>query len=47
MGIPGRKLSKRKHRKRHGFRTRMKTHGGRAILKRRRRSKRRLPSAKH
>jgi large subunit ribosomal protein L34 len=46
MGIPGRKLSSRKHRKRHGFRARMRTRGGRKILKRRRRIGRRLPSAK-
>jgi len=46
MGMPGRKLSSRKHRQRHGFRARMKTRGGRAILKRRRAKKRRLPSAK-
>jgi large subunit ribosomal protein L34 len=44
--MASRKLSSRKHRKRHGFRTRMKTKGGRAILKRRRRIGRRLPSAK-
>ncbi|MBL7141396.1 MAG: 50S ribosomal protein L34 [Planctomycetes bacterium] len=47
MGIPGRKLSSRKHRQRHGFRTRMKTRGGRDIIRRRRRKKRRLPSAAH
>ncbi|HUU10308.1 MAG TPA: 50S ribosomal protein L34 [Phycisphaerae bacterium] len=47
MGMPGRKLSGRKHRQRHGFRTRMKTRGGRDILKRRRRIGRRLPSARH
>ncbi|MBE3070177.1 MAG: 50S ribosomal protein L34 [Acidobacteria bacterium] len=35
-----------KHRKRYGFRIRMKTRGGRAILRRRRRIGRRLPSAK-
>ncbi len=46
MGMPGRKLSSKKHRKRHGFRTRMKTRGGRAIIKRRRQRGRRLPSAK-
>jgi len=45
MGMPGRKLSATKHRKRHGFRVRMKTRGGRKILKRRRRLGRRLPSA--
>jgi large subunit ribosomal protein L34 len=47
MGIAGRKLFSHKHRKRHGFRKRMKTRGGRAILKRRRALGRRLPSAKH
>jgi len=46
MGIGARKLSGKKHRKRHGFRAQMKTKGGRAILKRRRRIGRRLPSAK-
>ncbi|MFO8012530.1 MAG: 50S ribosomal protein L34 [Phycisphaerae bacterium] len=46
MGIPGRKVSSRKHRKRHGFRARMKTRGGRAIIRRRRKKGRRLPSAK-
>jgi large subunit ribosomal protein L34 len=46
MGIPGRKVSNRKHRKRHGFRARMKTRGGRAIIRRRRKKGRRLPSAK-
>ncbi|MEA3366975.1 MAG: 50S ribosomal protein L34 [Planctomycetota bacterium] len=46
MGIPGRKTSSRKHHKRHGFRARMKTRGGRAILRRRRKKGRRLPSAK-
>ncbi len=45
MGIPGRKVSNRKHRKRHGFRARMKTRGGRAIIRRRRKKGRRLPSA--
>jgi ribosomal protein L34 len=45
MGIPGRKLFHHKHKKRAGFRIRMKTRGGRAILKRRRRIGRRLPSA--
>jgi len=46
MGMPGRKLSSRKYHKRHGFRTRMKTRGGRAIIRRRRKKGRRLPSAK-
>ncbi len=46
MGIPGRKVSNRKHRKRHGFRARMKTRGGRAIIRRRRKKGRRLPGAK-
>jgi large subunit ribosomal protein L34 len=46
MGIPGRKLFSHKHKKRCGFRKRMKTRGGRAILKRRRKVGRRLPSAK-
>jgi len=45
MGIAGRKTSGTKRRKRHGFRTRMKTRGGRMIIKRRRQKKRRLPSA--
>jgi len=47
MGIGGRKLFSHKHRKRTGFRKRMKTRGGRAVLKRRRKVGRRLPSAKH
>jgi large subunit ribosomal protein L34 len=47
MGIGGRKLFSHKHRKRTGFRKRMKTAGGRAVLKRRRKVGRRLPSAKH
>jgi len=46
MGIPNRKLFSHKHKKRTGFRTRMKTRGGRMILKRRRKIGRRLPSAK-
>ncbi|HUS45433.1 MAG TPA: 50S ribosomal protein L34 [Phycisphaerae bacterium] len=46
MGIPGRKISSRKHCKKHGFRARMKTRGGRAIIRRRRRKQRRLPGAK-
>jgi large subunit ribosomal protein L34 len=46
MGIPNRKLFSHKHKKRTGFRIRMKTRGGRAILKRRRKIGRRLPSAK-
>lgn len=46
MGIPGRKVFGHKHRKRCGFRKRMKTAGGRAIIRRRRRIGRRLPSAK-
>jgi len=45
MGMGGRKLFAHKHRKRAGFRKRMKTRGGRAILKRRRKIGRRLPSA--
>jgi ribosomal protein L34 len=46
MGIGGRKIFGHKHRKRTGFRKRMKSKGGRAILKRRRKIGRRLPSAK-
>jgi len=46
MSMAGRKLFSHKHRKRAGFRKRMKTRGGRAILKRRRKIGRRLPSAK-
>jgi ribosomal protein L34 len=47
MGIANRKLFDHKHKKRTGFRKRMKSAGGRAILKRRRKVGRRLPSAKH
>ena len=47
MGMAGRKIFAHKHRKRCGFRKRMKTPGGRAILRRRRRIGRRLPSARH
>jgi ribosomal protein L34 len=47
MGIPGRKIFGHKHKKRTGFRARMKTVGGRAVLRRRRKVGRRLPSAKH
>jgi ribosomal protein L34 len=46
MGMAGRKIFGHKHKKRCGFRKRMKTRGGRAILKRRRKIGRRLPSAK-
>jgi len=46
MGIGGRKIFSHKHRKRTGFRKRMKTVGGRAVLRRRRKVGRRLPSAK-
>jgi len=45
MGMAGRKLFSHKHKKRTGFRKRMKTRGGRAILKCRRKIGRRLPSA--
>jgi large subunit ribosomal protein L34 len=47
MGIAGRKIFSHKHKKRCGFRKRMKTRGGRAVLRRRRKVGRRLPSAKH
>ena len=47
MGMAGRKIFGHKHKKRTGFRKRMKTRGGRAILKRRRKIGRRLPSARH
>jgi ribosomal protein L34 len=47
MGIPGRKIFAHKHKKRTGFRKRMKTVGGRAVLRRRRKIGRRLPSARH
>ena len=47
MGIGNRRIFSHKHRKRTGFRKRMKSRGGRAILKRRRKIGRRLPSAKH
>jgi large subunit ribosomal protein L34 len=46
MGIGGRKIFSHKHKKRTGFRKRMKTPGGRAVLRRRRKVGRRLPSAK-
>jgi len=35
-----RKVKKVKHKKKHGFRSRMKTHDGRSVLKRRREKKR-------
>ena len=47
MSMANRKLFSHKHRKRAGFRKRMRTRGGRAVLRRRRRVGRRLPSAKH